>query len=302
MTAQEVARRVDDALADAGCDGWWHAELLDGGGARVGSGSDTPVVLTSMYKVPLLVAACRQVDRGELDLRAKVTVTPSQCTPGPTGLSLFADEVTLSWRDLLRSMIAVSDNAAADVVLGRVGLPEVESALADLRLTATVVRGGARDAQDLAVADLGARDWEDAFHLLATDPNAQSGHAFDPSYVSASTPRELCLLLRAIWSDEAASAASCAFMRELLGQQVWRHRIASGFPFAGVSIAGKTGTIGAVRAEMAVVTVHGEPPIAVAVVARSVRAQPELPAVDAVIGTVARLAVNHLRAGLEPDL
>jgi hypothetical protein len=60
---------------------------------------DEPVVMASVYKLPLLVAFCRRVDAGDLDAREQVTVDPAGRTTGPTGLSVMRDPVTMSWRD-----------------------------------------------------------------------------------------------------------------------------------------------------------------------------------------------------------
>jgi beta-lactamase class A len=104
-------------------------------------------------------------------------------------------------------------------------------------------------------------------------------------------------LLSLIWSDAVVSPEQCAFMRRLLGLQIWPHRVRSGFPYAGVEIAGKTGTIGAIRNEVAVVAFPGEVPVAVAVFTFAARADAALPAVDAAIGRAAWLAVTALRSG-----
>lgn len=103
-------------------------------------------------------------------------------------------------------------------------------------------------------------------------------------------------MLSGIWTDAVASPRSCLSMRAILGQQIWPHRIRSGFPFADVAVAGKTGTIGPIRNEAAVVEVPGEVPIAVSVFTRAARSDVYLPMVDAAIGRAAYLAVNEVRA------
>ena len=57
---------------------------------------------------------------------------PEQRTPGPTGLSVFADEAELSVRDLALMMMAVSDNAATDILIGLAGLDSINATLASL--------------------------------------------------------------------------------------------------------------------------------------------------------------------------
>lgn len=296
VTALDLVRAE---LAFAGCDGWCYAERIDRPGTGLGIGQDVPVVVASMYKLHLMVAACRAAADGTLDLTQRVTITPNEHTPGPTGFALFADDVEVSIRDLVRMMITVSDNTAAEAVQRLLPAGALDETLLALSLEATVIRGGVRAQQQLTISELGARDWQDAAHLLATDPATDQVHAYDPAYVSHSTARALCQLMRAIWTNTASDPQQCAFMREVLGQQIWPHRIASGFPLASTAVAGKTGTIGRIRAETAVVQPDGEPPVVVCVVTRAARADAALPTVDTAIGRIARLLVNEIRTGAQ---
>lgn len=300
MTGLE--REIARTFADAGVEGWLHAVSLapsHPGGARreIGVGADEPVVMASVYKLPLLVAFCRRIDAGEIDPREPVTVPPDGRTVGPTGLSAMRDAITLSWRDLAYLMIAVSDNAAADVLLDRVGLTYLRETLHELGIHHTTVQGGTADAHRTLVADTASADTAAAFRALASNDAAPHVRAYDAAYGSATTPRDMTLLLDAVWSDRAASPAQCAFARELLGAQVWPHRLRSGFPYAGVRVAGKTGTIGPIRNEVGVVHFAGERPVAVAVFTHAARADELLPRADSVIGQAARLAVTDLRSG-----
>ena len=296
MTALD---RVRAELAFAGCDGWCYAERIDRPGTGLGLGQDVPVVVASMYKLHLMVAACRAAAAGALDLTQRVVITPTEHTPGPTGFALFADDVEVSVRDLVRMMITVSDNTSAEAVQHLLPVGALDETLTALNLGDTVIRGGVGDQQRLTVSELGAQDWQDAAHLLATDPATDQVRAYDPAYVSHSTPRALCQLMRAIWTDTASDPRQCAFMREVLGQQIWPHRIASGFPTSSTAVAGKTGTIGRIRAEPAVVQPDGEPPVVVCVVTRAARADAVLPVVDASIGRIARILVNEARTDAE---
>jgi beta-lactamase class A len=293
----ELEREIRRTFADAGVHGWLHAVPLGGPSRDIGVDPDEPVVMASVYKLPLLVAFCRRVDAGDLDPREQVTVDPSGRTAGPTGLSVMRDPVTMSWRDLACSMIAVSDNAAADVLLRRVGLEHVNEALSDLGLERTRVLGGTSDVYRSLVADTATADTTAAFRTLTSNDAAPAVRAYDAVLASATTPREMTRLLAAVWSDRAASPRQCRFARELLGAQAWQHRLRSGFPPVGVRVAGKTGTLAAVRNEVGVVQFDGERPVAVAVFTRAARAEEVLPRADAVIGQAARLAVTDLRSG-----
>lgn len=293
-----VEQRIREVLHDAGVQGWVHATRLPGPATReVGIGADDLVVSASVYKLPLLVALCREFDRGTLEPRATVRIDPPSCTPGPTGLSTFLDPVVLSWRDMAASMIGVSDNAAADMILDRVGLDAVNGALADLGLERTRVVGGTAEAHAALVRDTGASSSAEAFAMLGDNDVVTTVSAYDPAFASATTPREMTRLLDLIWSGAVASPEQCEFIRRVLGHQVWLHRIRAGFPFTGVRVSGKTGTVGAVRNEVSVVEFDGEAPVAVAVFTLAARADGFLPKVEAAIAECARLAVTDLRSG-----
>ncbi len=267
----DLEREIRRAFADAGVHGRLHAMPLGGPDREVGVDPDEPVVMASVYKLPLLVAFCRRVDAGDLDPRERETVDPDGRTAGPTGLSVMRDPVTMSWRDLACSMIAVSDNAAADVLLRRVGVEQVNETLSDLGLERTRVLGGTADVFRSLVADTAAADTAAAFRTLTSNDAAPAVRAYDAVLASGTTARDMTRLLAAIWSDRAASPQQCRFARELLGAQAWQHRLRSGFPPVGVRVAGKTGTLAAVRNEVGVVQFDGERPVAVAVFTRAAR-------------------------------
>jgi beta-lactamase class A len=294
-TAEDRIRAV---FADAGCSGWLHARRCDGSANEISVGGDERVVLASVYKLPLFVAFCRLVEVGRLDPATRLTVTPSDCTPGPTGIAVMRDPVTMSLRDLATSMMTVSDNAAADVLLGATGLGAVEDLLDDLGLTRTRIVGGTADLHRSLVRDTDTHTTAEAFAVLAENDDAWSVSAYDPSYTSATTPEEMTRLLRALWSGAVLSAQQTEFVRTVMRHQVWPHRVTAGFPYRSVSVAGKTGTIGVIRNEVAVVEFPGEHPVAVAIFTRAARADPHLPVVDAAIAETARIAVTELRLPL----
>jgi beta-lactamase class A len=249
--------------------------------------ADDPVVMSSVFKLPVLVAFCRAVDAGDVDPGTALTVTPNKRTVGPTGLSILLDPVTMSLRDLVSSMITVSDNAAADAVLELLGFPRVAATLAALGLSHTRVDRSAASMFDELREELGVAD------------RPVSPRAYDPVLSSSTTARDMTALLGALWRDTAASPQQCAFARRLLGQRIMRTRLAAGFPFDDVRTSGKTGTLGALRHEVGVVEYPDEPPVAIAVFTHAARVDQNLPSAEAVIGEAAHLAVTALRLSRE---
>lgn len=291
MNAQE---RIEAAFRWAGVTGRLHAVDLDTG-REVGVAADEPVVVASVFKVPLLVTFFRQVAAGLIDPAEQVTMRPGARSMGPTGLAVLTDEVRMSLRDLACMMITVSDNAAADEVFARVGVPEVNGVLAGLGLAHTHVAGCCRDLYDSMLVDVGVDDFDELWAALDDPGTLGRLRALDPARTSRSTPREIARLFAMIWLDEAAPARECAQMRRLFGLQVWPHRLASGFPYDDVRVSGKTGTLPTIRNEAGVVEYPDGGRYAVAVFTRSAIPTAVLPRADAVIGTAARLAVEDLR-------
>jgi beta-lactamase class A len=286
---QPVLARIRATFAEAGVSGWVHAVDIDRA-AEVDLGADQPVVLASVFKVPLVVAFFRAADAGRLDPRAPVTVPLAERSGGPTGIAAMLDPVTISLRDLAYLALTVSDNAAADVLADHVGLDNVAETLDALGLHRTRVPLLTRDVATLTREDL------DEQRGLVTDPAAVSRlRVLDPLISNRSTARDCTRLLALIWRDEAARPASCEAIRRLLSLQVWPHRLASGFPFDDVSVAGKTGTLPTIRNEIGVVEYPDGGRYAVAVFTRSTSTALNLPRADAAIGLAGRLAVEHLR-------
>ncbi|MFI9009570.1 serine hydrolase [Actinosynnema sp. NPDC053489] len=278
-----TAARVRAAFADAGVTGRLHAVDLDHPEHEVAVGADEPVVLASVFKVPLLVA----LHHDGRDLTERVTLDRDRSS-GPTGIGGMLDPVTASLRDLAHLAITVSDNAAADALVDLVGFDRLNGTLRDLGLTRTHVVHRARDSMRTIAEDAVPDELPDAL----ADPVVLSRlRALDPDRTNRGTPRELTALLRHVWRHDR-----CAPIRRAMALQVWPHRLASGFPFDDVRVAGKTGTLPTVRNEVGVVEYPDGGRYAVAVFTRSASTAFTLPAADAVIGTAARLAVEHLRA------
>lgn len=293
-------QRLREVFADAGCAAWLHARTIGRAPEREFDWyADDPVVMASVYKLSLLVALCVQADRGEIDLTATVTVDPSMCAAGPTGIAALHDPVMLSRRDLAVLMMVVSDNAAADVLLAEVGVAGVRDVLDAAGLQSTRVIGGMAQVQRQLLDETGTSTVAEAFAALANVDRSGSISAYDPALASATTARESTRLLELIWTDHVASPHMCEFIRSTMRKQAWQQRISSGFPLGIATVAGKTGTLGAIRNEVAVVEYPGEHPVAVAVFTHAARSELSLPAVEAAIGQAARVAVNEVRSALD---
>ena len=295
-TVQQAARTpVADALAAsfarAGARGFVHAVDLDDG-REVSLLPDEPVVTASTFKVAVLLELVLQAAEGTVFLTDRIRVPAKGRAPGPTGLSVWQDEVELSLRDLGSSMITVSDNCATDVVCEIVGLERVQARLEGMGLAATRIPYDCRGIFATAHEDLGG-----PFDAATMPPDEVLAglRMLDPAQTDATTPRDMTELLGRIWRDEAGPSEACAEVRRVMGLQVWPHRLTAGFP-AEVALAGKTGTLPSVFNEVAVVTYPDGGRYAVAVYTRSSSYSLRQPLVDRAIGEAGRLAVDALRS------
>lgn len=287
--------RIRTVFEDAGVRGWLHAVALDEPESTVQVDADGIVPLASVYKLPLLAGFCRLVDLGELDPRQQFTLDPSVRTAGPTGLSAFADPVTASLRDLALSMMTVSDNASADALLDLVGLRRLAGLLKGFGLERTWVRRGtAGNLSDLQ-RRTGTNDPDAALAVLADNDRTDPVGVYEAANASASTARDMTSLLRRLWAGELLSPEQTEFVKATMHRQVFLHRLASGFPHDEVRVAGKTGTFGALRHEVGVITLPGGSAYAIAVFTLAARGDVRQPRVDTAIGEAARLAVDMIR-------
>jgi beta-lactamase class A len=302
----EARKRLRDVFSAAGCAGFLHVCDVDGPG-EVALDADVPVVAASTFKVVVALELFRRTAAGELDGAERVRLGPDGRTLGPTGFSVFSDEVEVSLRDLAASMLTVSDNAATDVLIGRLGLDRINALTRSLGLAETVIVSDLRSmtdglAQDVGFAswaELAATDWSevDPETVAATLVRMRSARAVDPTQASRTTPREATRLLCGIWRDEAGPAA-CAQVRALMAKQVTRHRIARGF-HGEAQVSAKSGSFGgAIRNEIGVVELPGVGRFAVAVFTRGHELYEREHEINDAIGAAARIAVDAVGSRL----
>lgn len=107
-----------------------------GDGAAVNGAEWFPMM--SVYKLPIAIHALRHAQRGELDLAASVRLTAEDRRPGFSPLARQIAErgpVVLTIRELISSVMRVSDNTTSDALLRIVGGPQaVRATLTELRV------------------------------------------------------------------------------------------------------------------------------------------------------------------------
>lgn len=183
----------------------------------------------SSIKITVLANLYLQAQQGKLKLTDLYTVQASDLVPDSdimNGLTPGVTRVTL--RDLATMMVAVSDNAATNVLIDRVGMANVNAMLDSLGLTHTRLR---RKMMDLEAAKQGREN--------------------------TSTPCEMTVLLDAIYHGKLLNKESTEDFFKVLStnKNSW---IPRDLP-ADLKIANKPGSLEAVRNDSGVVFVEGRP-------------------------------------------
>jgi len=183
----------------------------------------------SSIKITVLANLYLQAEQGKLKLTDLYTVQSSDLVPDSdimNGLTPGVTRVTL--RDLATMMVAVSDNAATNVLIDRIGMTNVDAMLVSLGLTHTRLR---RKMMDLQAA--------------------KEGHE------NISTPHEMMTLLDAIYRGKLLNKDSTADFFKVLSTNKDSF-IPRDLP-ADLKIANKPGELEAVRNDSGIVFVEGRP-------------------------------------------
>ena len=292
-------------LNEMGLTGAGFAAPLDGC-EEVGFAADELVAPASVMKIQIGLAVQNLIGSGAISGAEVRTLPADDRVPGPVGMSLMRDEVSMSVRDLVVAMLTISDNVATDELIDLVGVAEINGLTERLGLTRTKIVSGLRDQLDAIAKDAGFDSYS---ALAARDPSGQPPHSeheiraairasagLDPRRWTRTTARETVQLLQAIWNDTAGPAIACAAIRHAMAHQLVMQRIASGFD-STVGVAAKSGgLLGVVRNEAGVVTLADGHGFAVAVFTRRADdSHLEPKRIDAAIGTIARSMIERLR-------
>lgn len=298
MILDTVIERLEHEL---GITSFVHARDLDQNhssheGSGVGAREAEPVVTASVFKLPVLVEACIRMSTGNIPGEYRISLSPDDFPVlGGTGLAVFTDAVSVSFRDLCLSMMTVSDNRATDVVMDILGRTSINARMRELGLTSTVLEGDCQYLFDTAAADLASLDPPVAYDAEGASESWLETRTLDPNRTNRSTPAETTALLAALWNEEGIPAAACTEARRILGLQVWPHRLRRGFGDE-VSVSGKTGTLPFIRNESGVVEFPEGDRYAVAVFLRTPSSLSINPRFDDAIADLAAAAVADLRS------
>jgi beta-lactamase class A len=208
--------------------------------------ADTPVQTASVIKLAILYEALEQVRSGKTHFGDKINLTKADQVPGSGVLLFFDTPISITLKDALTMMIVMSDNSASNLVMDHLGIANVDARLAKLGLKDTYLY---KKIFTPAPAEMVMPADQQKFGLGKTTAREMA---------SLMTKIVRCELAEPGTAAQAADQALCDVALKMLHVQFYRNaipRYLDGMPGAtGDSIANKTGSLNAVRNDVAAVS------------------------------------------------
>ncbi|MEP7064875.1 MAG: serine hydrolase [Gemmatimonadota bacterium] len=226
----------------------------------------------STMKVPIMIQLFRRVDSGGLSLDYRLLLVNqfgSIVDGSPYSLDMTDDSDSALYnlvgtrvqvRELMTRMITRSSNLATNSLVALVNAAAAESTMRSLGAMKMRVLRGVEDQK-----------------------------AFDAGLSNTTTARDLSIAMAAIQENKAASAKSCAAMREVLLQQEFNTGIPAELP-PGTRVAHKTGWITATTHDAALVYPKDGPTYVLVVLTRGI---PDEPTAEKLIADLSRIVYAH---------
>ena len=252
-TLQQQLQQLTAARATAGLGHTALYAINLNSSTAVGIDPDLPVQTASVIKLGILYHAMVQVREGKARWDEPITLHPHEAVAGSGILTFLDTPVTLTLKDILTMMVIVSDNTATNLAIDRFGIDPVNARLQALGLTNTHLYKKVM--------------------LPATGPMPADQPKFG---LGKTTPREMAHLMEAIGlcnlhqvgtdttlgplfaRTDDADRAVCSVALNMLKNQFYRETIpryleAVDTSETGTAIASKTGSLDAVRNDVAIV-------------------------------------------------
>ena len=290
--------------------------------------AEVPMYLSSAIKVAVMLEVLRQVDAGALTLETPVRFGPEDVRDGMGPMAKVPLGIQLTVATLLEYMMVHSDNAAADLLIGQVGIDRVNAGLEqrgvrfgplvtlldDRRRVYGKLAPKGAEVTPPQVRELGRRGSLGArarslSEVLGQSP-AWGGNELEAAFRSfyaegtnSAPMREVGRLLEQVARCEGLSAALCEHAQVLMRScDTGRARIRAGLPDTAVW-AHKTGTQHRRACDVGILELQEGRPIVVAACTRGFRRVPEAEQLLARIGrtlTVAFEAKASPTNGMSP--
>jgi beta-lactamase class A len=207
---------------------------------------DIAVQTASVIKLAILYEALEQVREGKAHFDDRITLTKADQVPGSGVLLMFDPPLSLTLKDVLTMMIVMSDNSAANMAMDHLGLENINR----------------------RIATLGLKDTYLYKKIFTPAPPGSAMPADQKRFgLGKTTAREMAELMIKIASCDLAEPGAparqgdgvlCDVALKMLHVQFYRSaipRYLDSLPGAtGDSIANKTGSLDAVRNDVAAIS------------------------------------------------
>lgn len=236
---------------------------LDTGSDRtIGHDADSRYAMCSTFKAPLAALMLSEIDAGRHSLADEVPVSRADLVPYAPVVEAALADGRMTIEGLCVAAVQLSDNAAANLLLARLGGPAGFTAFA-------------------------RRCGDDVTRLDRIEPEMNRVGPGDPR--DTTSPAAMAGLMRALLLGDVLTPASRArFAAWLEGTSTGLNRLRAGFP-AGWRAGDKTGTAGAFSNDVAIAWPPGRAPLLIA-------SYIDAPASDAATRNAAHAAVARLAA------
>lgn len=99
--------------------------------------ADEVHVACSLVKVPILALLLKDAEEGGARLEEKISIPPEKRVGGTGLICHLEPEAELSWRDVMKLMVIVSDNSATNAVIDLLGIDRINAFFKSIGLTST---------------------------------------------------------------------------------------------------------------------------------------------------------------------
>jgi beta-lactamase class A len=218
-------------------------------GKTVAIDADQPVPTASVIKLGILYEALQQIRTGRVHFDDRISVSREDQVPGSGVLLFFDTPMTITFKDALTLMIALSDNTAANLSMDHVGIKSVDDRLVSLGMKNTWLYKKVFSPADGPMPDdqkefgLGKTTAREMADLMARIATCNLGPAPAVAGAGATIPSDQALC------DAALHMLKVQFYRDGIPRY-----LDSAGPEAGITaIANKTGSLNQVRNDVGAV-------------------------------------------------
>lgn len=225
-------------------------------GAQCHVNGDESFPMASTFKIPILAAACKQLEAGAISLDTRIDLRDEDKSLGSGILPYFEGGLQPTLRDLLTLMIIISDNTATDICVDLLGgAAAIEGYMRELGLTDIYFKWKCKEllrylfpdeVADLPLEELIA--WSAKHDVLRDGLAFSKGPENNVSTANAMN-KLLHLMFSGLFADDIRAVAF-----DILSKQQFNMRLSRFFPL-GAKVAHKTGTIGGIRNDSGIIKI-----------------------------------------------